>query len=273
VIVRAIEIPRSDEESADRFDTLVSRIVAATNTQNSISASDLMANDRRQVELERELRKLGYAYLRKRQAKSEARRFIGQHYTMVTKEELAQAVAACELDPEIVRSEGKEGLFEERYYLKVFPTSDPFFYITRYRLMREVKYASAGYPERAYAKWLILHYMWSRVAPMIRTRSMMAAFLRACERNLAPLKPLYQANIVSFRAALVFFRRARGKGERAADVSTFFKKKGLVPEFEQFLRRAGKGFRQKLDRKWGRFDALLVALDAERLRGKSTRTT
>jgi hypothetical protein len=69
-----------------------------------------MANDRRQVELERELRKLGYAYLRKRQAKSEARRFIGQHYTMVTKEELAQAVAACELDPEIVRSEGKEGL-------------------------------------------------------------------------------------------------------------------------------------------------------------------
>jgi hypothetical protein len=43
-IVRAIEIPRSDEESADRFDTLVSRIVAATNTQNSISASDLMAN-------------------------------------------------------------------------------------------------------------------------------------------------------------------------------------------------------------------------------------
>ena len=37
-----------------------------------------MANDRKQVELERELRKFGYAYLRKRQAKMEARRFIGQ---------------------------------------------------------------------------------------------------------------------------------------------------------------------------------------------------
>ena len=170
-----------------------------------------MTNDRRQVELERELRKLGYAYLRKRQAKSEARRFIGQHYTMVTKEELAQAVAACELDPEIVRSEGKEGLFEERYYMKVFPTTDPLFYLTRYRLMREVKYASAGYPERAYAKWLILHYMWSQLVPIVRTRSMMSAFLGACERNLAPLKPLYEANIIAFRAALVFFRRARGK--------------------------------------------------------------
>ncbi|MGA9804835.1 MAG: hypothetical protein WA383_21305 [Terriglobales bacterium] len=98
---------------------------------------------------------------------------------------------------------------------------------------------------------------------------MMGAFLRACERNLAPLKPLYEANVVAFRAALVFFRRERGKGERAADVSTFFKKKGLVPEFEQFLRHAGKGFRQKLDRKWGRFDALLVALDEQRLRSKS----
>jgi len=31
------------------------------------------------------------------------------------------------------------------------------------------------------------------------------------------------------------------KGERAADVPTFFKKKGLVPEFDQFLRRSGPG--------------------------------
>lgn len=72
---------------------------------------------------------------------------------MVTKEELAQAVAACDLDPVVVRSEGKEGLFAEQYYTKVFPTSDPLFYLARYRLMHEVRYASAGYPERAYTKW------------------------------------------------------------------------------------------------------------------------
>jgi hypothetical protein len=90
---------------------------------------------------------------------------------MVTKEELAQAVAACDLDPVVVRSEGKEGLFAEQYYTKVFPTSDPLFCLARYRLMREVRYASAGYPERAYAKWLILHCVWSRLAPLLRGRS------------------------------------------------------------------------------------------------------
>ena len=261
VVVRAIEIPRGGEESAARFDALVSRIVAATNWQNSISAADLMANDRRQVELERELRKCGYAYLRKRQAKTEARRFIGQHYTMVTKEELAQAVAACELDPAIVRSEGKEGLFDEQYYSKVFPTGDPFFYLTRYRLMREVRYASAGYPERAYAKWLILHYMWSRLAPVLRVRSMMRMFLDAAEGNLAPLRPLWQANEAAFRAALSFYRRKRGHGERAADVSTFFKRKGLLPDFERYLHNAGRNVRRMLDRRWDHFEALLRAMD------------
>jgi hypothetical protein len=40
----------------------------------------------------------------------------------VTKEQLAQAVAACELDPQIVRS-SKERLFEEEPYAKVFPTA------------------------------------------------------------------------------------------------------------------------------------------------------
>jgi hypothetical protein len=78
VTVRAIEIPRGKDGTAGRFETLVSHIVAATNWQNSISASDLMANDRRQVEIEREFRKLGYAYLRKRQSKSEARRTSGR---------------------------------------------------------------------------------------------------------------------------------------------------------------------------------------------------
>lgn len=263
VTVRAIEIPRDDQESAERFDTLVSRIVAATNWQNSISASDLMANDRRQVELERELRKFGYAYLRKRQAKSEARRFIGQHYTMITKEELAQAVAACELDPVVVRSEGKEGLFEEQYYTKVFPTSDPLFYLTRYRLMREVRDASKGYPERAYAKWLVLHYMWSRLAPTIRTRSMMRSFLDACEGNFRPLRPLWEANKTAFQAALAFFRRNRGKGERAADVSTFFKHKGRVPEFERYLQTGGRKLRRTLDRRWKRFETLLIEMDEQ----------
>jgi hypothetical protein len=129
VLVRVISVPRETEEGERRFENLVSKIVAATNWQNAIKPSDLMANDRRQIEIERNLRKLDYHYLRKRQSKSEARRQAGvRRATFIKKEELAQAVAACDMDPSIVRS-GKEQLFEERYYEQVFPNSDPFYYL------------------------------------------------------------------------------------------------------------------------------------------------
>lgn len=268
VLIRAIEIPREEDGADDKFDTLVSRIVAATNWQNSISASDLMANDRRQVELEREFRKYGYAYLRKRQHKSEARRYVGQHYTMFTKEEVAQAVAACELDPNVVRSEGKEGLFEESFYPQVFPTGDPLFYLVRYRLMREVRYSSAGYPERAYAKWLVLHYMWSRLAGGMHSRIMKESFLDACERNLPPLRPLFEANNTAFRAALTFYRSKRGHGEKAIDVSSFFKRRGLVNDFERYLNNGGKSFRRLLGKRLTRFDELMAAIYSEPRKAK-----
>ena len=73
VIVRVISVPRKTGEVHNHFETLVSRIVAATNLQNAIRPSDLMSNDRRQVELERHFRNLGYYYMRKRQTKGEAR--------------------------------------------------------------------------------------------------------------------------------------------------------------------------------------------------------
>ena len=105
--MRVISVPRENEGDSGRFENLVSKIVAATNWQNAIRPSDLMANDRRQIEIERNLRKLKYYYLRKRQSKREARRHAGvRRANFVKKEELAQAVAACDLDPSIVR-EGK----------------------------------------------------------------------------------------------------------------------------------------------------------------------
>jgi hypothetical protein len=107
-----------------------------------------MSNDRRQIELERNMRKIGYLYLRKRQSRAESKRLIGhsQQY-LIGKEDLTKAVAGCDLDPYIVRS-GVENLFKEEFYSVVFPTSEPHYYITRYRTMREVSYCSRGNPER-----------------------------------------------------------------------------------------------------------------------------
>ena len=264
VIVRAIEIPRETREDFERYDILVSRIVAATNWQNPIFASDLMSNDRRQVELEREFRKLNYCYLRKRQSKSEARRYMAQHQRLLTKWEVAQAVAACELDPATVRREGKEGLFEEQFYPKVFPTGDPLFYILRHRLMHEVGYASRGYPERAYAKWLVLHCMWSRLAPLVRSKSGAELFRECSEQDLQPNWPLNQAIRTMFRAALAFYRHNKGTGERAIDVSTFFQRRSLAEQFESYLRGPGRAFRRTFERRWHKFAVSLSAMDDRR---------
>lgn len=142
VLVRVIRVPREGDDNANSVETLVSRIVSATNWQNAIRPSDLMSNDRRQIDIERQVRKLDYLYLRKRMTKGEARRAAGaRHLRLLKKDELAQAVAGCDLDPSIVR-EGKERLFEERWYDQMFPTGDPNYYLSRYWLLRQVGYVA-----------------------------------------------------------------------------------------------------------------------------------
>ena len=264
VLVRVIRVPRSGHGARHDFETLVSSIVSATNSQNFIRASDLMSNDRRQIEIERQLRKLHYLYMRKRMTKSEARRAAGaRHLRLIKKDELAQAVAGCDLDPFIVR-EGKEGLFEERLYPQVFPTADPNYYLSRYWLMREISYAARGYPERAYAKWVALNFAWQNLAPLCRNRSHAAVFREACERDThVVVAPLLHALDRVFVAALRFYRLKRGSGPTAIDVSTFFKRRNLDKEFARFWRGSSNRARPSFKSAWARF---AKALDGELIR-------
>jgi len=254
VLVRVIRVPRKPHQNANSFETLVSRIVSATNWQNAIRPSDLMSNDRRQIEIERELRKLNYLYLRKRMTKGEARRAAGvRHLRLVNKEEIAQAVAACDLDPSIVR-QGKERLFEERWYSQIFPTADPNYYLSRYWLMREVTYAALGYPERAYAKWLVQNFIWALLEPQCRTRVRAEAFRNACERDISKVvNPLLRAVNTAFTTALRFYRDKRGKGQKAQDVSTFFKLRNLHKEFGRHWRGSRNRSRPSFNRAWAKF--------------------
>lgn len=253
VLVRVIRVPRDGKGETGRFDELVSNIVAATNYQNYIKPSDLMSNDRRQVEIERQLRKVDYQYLRKRQTKGEARAAAGTRYRfIIKKEELAQAVAACDLDPLTVRL-GKERLFEERWYQQVFPNTDPHYYLPRYWLMREVEYAAKGYPERAYAKWVVLNFVWSRLGPILKGRAAAALFWKECERDEWTLVPLIKAIDSVFAAAISFYRRKRGTGAKATDVSTFFKRRALDKQFSSFWGGSLNPSRGRFGRNWGRF--------------------
>lgn len=232
VLIRVISVPRNGDQGQARFEQLVSHIVAATNWQNAILPSDLRANDSRQVLLQRELAKLRYHYLRKRQTKREAKRLLGnQHWFWIKKDELAQIVAACEFDPYIVRS-GKEGLFKQPYYDRVFDGRSLREYLSMYWMGRVVKYAGAGYPGRQYAKWHVMHFLWTHLRPLLRKKAVADHFRSLCERNRRP-KLLHSATDEVYRSMLEFFKARSGKGPHAVDVSNFFYRPRQHEAFEQ----------------------------------------
>ena len=257
VIVRVIQVPRDKSNGDDYFDTLVSQIVEGTNWQNAIRPSDLVSNDRRQVELQRELRKRGYLYLRKRESKGEARRSASsKRYILVKKEDLARAVAGCDLDPVEARS-GIENLFDEDKYNLIFPTSDPQYYLLRYWLMRKVSYAAHGYPERGYAKWLVLGFIWSRLQPLLNTVAKRDNFIHKMECGDEGVDlPLFSAVKKTYQAALTYWRKNRGKGAKATDVSTFFRnKRGRDKEFKSFWQGKNNKSRKGFDGAWKKVEA------------------
>lgn len=258
VLIRVIRVPRSQQSQSTDFEELVSSIVGATNWQNAIRQSDLMSNDRRQVEIERGLRKLQYLYLRKRMAKYEARKTASSRLLrIITKEELAQASAACDLDPVLVRM-GKEGLFSERLYGDVFPNADPDYYLPRFWLMKEVGSVAKGFPERAYAKWVVLHHVWQILNPLLRKPKRRTSFRNALERqNPAIKKPLDEAIDAVFNAVLRFYRANRGTGPRAQDVSNFFKRRNLHKEFSDHWNDPDGANRGRFDRAWTRLEKAL----------------
>ena len=103
---------------------------------------------------ERDLKKLGYRYIRKRQSKGETRRADPKKYkAFIKKEELARAVGACLLDPFEVRL-GVNRLFEDDLYRKIFDGRPAIDYLTFYRLFRIASYAGRGDIRLGYAKWL-----------------------------------------------------------------------------------------------------------------------
>lgn len=264
VLVKVMQVPRDDGRSPEAFERLVSAIVAGTNWQNAIKPSDLMSNDRRQIDLERALRKLGYAYLRKRQTKGEIRaQFGGKKYRVIKKEELAQAVAGCDLDPVVARS-GKDNLFDEYNYESVFGLTDPEEYLARYWLFYEVTYWAKGYPQRAYLKWLVLGFVWKHLSPYVRTRAVLRQFRQACERQQSSVvDPLGKAIGRAYGAALKYYTHQKGRGAKALDISLFFRsKKGRQHEFAEYWTPRKNASRRAFDRALQKVATAVVEYDA-----------
>ena len=121
---------------------------------------------------------------------------------------------------------------------------------------------SSGYPERAYAKWVVLHFMWAKIGREISSRS--DGFRAACEQprqNEALLQPLHRAVELAFLECLAFYRQNRGSGPTAVDVSAFFNRPNRHKEFATYWDRDGSESRKK------RFDSA-VARFARQLKAK-----
>lgn len=239
VLVKVIQIPRRGDRDDGGFEHLVSKIVQGTNWQTAIRASDLVSNDRRQIDLERAFRRLGYGYLRKRQTKGEAVRSDGAKARyLIKKEDLAQAIAGCDLDPVVARS-GKDNLFGHDLYGTVFPTSDPDYYLTRHWLAHTVSAGSRGFPQRGYMKWLALRFLWTQVGPKLRSARSARAFRILNERRADDLiRPLSRAVDALYRDIQRYYKNNKGAGETAVDVSTFFRnRRGRDRDFAEFWAR------------------------------------
>lgn len=263
VLVKVIKIPRNPNDDME-YDQLVNSIVRATNWQNYISPSDLVSNDFIQVYLEKEFRKRGYQYIRKRMSKSEAKREISNvTLKQIKKDELAQAVAACLFDPALLRK-GKENLFEDPYYKIIFKPRDISFYLSKYWLMKQVQRAAKGYPERAYAKWLTLNFAWDLISKEFNMTIMGKKFRYACEHNSGEiLKPLNQLLVNIFRGVRKFYKLNRGKGEAAVDVSNFFKRSKLHTEFKKFWSSRKNNYRLQSQKNLQRFKKALMQIEID----------
>ena len=246
VLIKVIQVPRDAREQEDGFESLVSAIVQGTNWQNPVKQSDLGVNDRRQIEIERELRKLTYLYLRKRQSKSEAKRAANAKYLKtIKKEEFARAVAACEMDPILLRL-GVENFFSEEQYHDVFPNADPNFYLPRYWLMWHTNKVAKRHTQGGYSKWLVLNFMCSRFASIVRASKRAVIFRKLCEsRDDYLYRNLHRAIDKVFIAARKYYSKNKGN----MTFLDFFKaKKGRDKEFQKFWQTPANKSRRLFDK-------------------------
>ncbi len=241
VLVKVICVTEK-KDGRPRITELRSQIVTGTNRQNAIRPSDLMANDSRQILLERKLKRLRYWYIRKRQTKVEVRKQLdSKGYILIQKAEFAQAVAACGDDPKSPSKArtSKEKLFELEEYKKCFPSEEPSFYLTRYWLMQMVRGSVYGEEQRKQEpKWMVLHFVWHKLQRHL-TGLRGVRFCDLCrQRDDEFIKPLRGAIRYVFTVGAKFYNTHKDDGPKQVDIETFYKneKSAHAGRFAEFFK-------------------------------------
>ena len=172
VLVRVIKVNRK----IGKYEDLLSKIVRGTNRQNPISVSDLMSNDQKQVELQRNFKRKGYLYIRKKQTKHSARsNWRGKKwFAEIKKEDLAQYLGATQLNnPAFIRNTGKISLFKNGVYEKLFNRNDVEHYVLHMYLGQFIERIArnniigiaTNHKKKAQwwdARWVVMSIFWDR---------------------------------------------------------------------------------------------------------------
>lgn len=237
VLVKLIELNRNSDQGQERYKKVVSEIVSSTNWQNSIMLSDLKSNDAEQVRIEREFKKYGYFYLRKRMKKSEAYNYGARnfHY-IIKKEDLSRYLAATIFDPYIIRL-GKDRLFENDIYYDIFDGRHPSEYLAIYNLGYVVDYWAKSNSNYRYTKWLVFNFIWKLLKKDFKKRNIRENFRSTIENEkkyLKELKPLDDLTKLIYKLVFDFYKvnnRIDGKKQGPID---FFKHVDLHIKFAKY---------------------------------------
>lgn len=257
VLVRVLAIPSDATHDHEFYENLISSIVRATNYQNAVKPSDLCSNDRRQVVLERQLRKLGYRYLRKREARRERAGRLGRGERSILMDEMARALGGC-ARPSLPLRAGKERLFSD-FYDEVFSGQSAKEALCCYWLMRKVDEVARNKDSIAWnrSKWIALYFAWTELRSVIRAKR--DAFIRGFERKSGgPERRLKESLAQALRQVFeASARYYRGTKEADDEPNRFFKRTDVYSGFEHWWSRRSSKQRRLFASAISRFESAL----------------
>ncbi len=176
--MRVIVVPLTAYGDAATYNSFVNAIVGATNRQNAIKPADLIANDQKQVLVERILRNRKYLYQRKRRSNAEEKELFGTGYIKISKEYLAQIQATLMYGPSGAKS--VDQIFETGTYEHLFNATEAEYYLLRYWLMQLVK-RNKNNTEMSRANWLVLSLVWDKLGRHLISKNNSNVFISICE--------------------------------------------------------------------------------------------
>jgi AIPR protein len=260
VLVRIIAVADDPATSHRAHEEMISSIVRATNHQSAVKASDLVVNDSRQIKLDRALKVLNYAYIRKRESRKESGGKLGRSEKTVKMVEIAAATGGC-LESALPLRLGQERMFERDNYERIFDIPDVTVAICQvwlHRAVIELKRRGMGAirtngrsASMAWNRgsWVVLFTAWRHLSSDIRRwkRDLLPLFESKEVDGDDPRRELRLGLSAAFKAVELFYKDAR---EDDDEPNRFFKRKSTQSDFDRWWKSHGgpqrKAFRQHM---------------------------